>query len=419
MSNYLNAMWISLEKLCKMGCYLILTVVVARVGGDSLLGNYFVILAVSVIFSAVSAAGLNSLLIKDFTSCNDTGQISSLLLHALLTRFSTAAIGGLCCGLLVSFGLGYSVVEGILTGLLVLLSSHQVLDFYLESRLQFKVILFYKSFAYAIGLGAKLFAVLSGVGVSTLLLAQLIEALFLSSAALWICRKALKLSIAADVSVKACFALLTRGLPLLLSSIAVIVYMKVDLPLIKLLDSASGAGQYSSASRLCEALFILSVPIIASIFPKMVALHESHDPRYFFYLRRSFAALLWLSVTLIALSWLLADITVGMLYGDDFDEAARILRVYAIALPFIYVGDLFSRWLIIKELLSLSIIRHCLGLTVNVGLNLLLIPTYGPVGAAVATVTGYLMATIIFILIHKKARKFIAELFVSRWENVS
>jgi len=411
-------MWILLEKLYKMGCYLALTIIIAREAGDIVLGSFFVVLAVSVVFSAVSAVGLNAVLIKDFAVCKGEGQVASLLLHSLFVRVSAAVIGGVLCCMIISLGLSFSPLVATLTGLLVLFSSHQVFDFFLESRSKFRTIFLYKSSAYTIGLSAKLTAVFCGASLNALLMGQIIEVVTLSGGAIWICRKNFQRALKSTLSLKTTRALIQRGFPLMLSSIAVIVYMKIDLPLLQLLSSASAAGQYASASRLCEALFILSIPILASIFPKMVSLNESRDREYFLYLRSAVILLMLLSSTLVLFSWFFSDTVVETFYGDGFGEASQVLRVYASALPLIFIGDIFSRWLVIKDLLSLSIIRHCFGLIVNILFNFLLIPAYGPVGAAFATVLGYFAATVTFILINRKARQFIFEVVFSGWANV-
>lgn len=411
-------MWILLEKLYKMGCYLALTIIIAREAGDIVLGSFFVVLAVSVVFSAVSAVGLNAVLIKDFALCKGESQVASLMLHSMFVRVSSAVIGGVLCCVLVSLGLSFSPLVGALTGLLVLFSSYQVLDFFLESMSKFRTIFIYKSSAYTVGFIAKLTAVFCGASLNALIMGQIIEVLILSCGALWICRKNFKRALNSTLSLKTTRALVRRGFPLMLSSIAVIIYMKIDLPLIQLLSSVSAAGQYASASRLCEALFILSVPILASIFPKMVSLNENRDKSYFLYLRSAVILLLSVSIALVILSWFFSGTVIKTFYGEGFDEASEVLKVYASALPLIYIGDIFSRWLVIKDLLYLSIIRHCLGLIVNILLNFLLIPVYGPVGAAFATVLGYFAATVTFILINRKARQFIVEVVFSGWANV-
>jgi PST family polysaccharide transporter len=51
-----------------------------------------------------------------------------------------------------------------------------------------------------------------------------------------------------------------------------------------------------------------------------------------------------------------------------------------------------SRWLLAEDLLRFSLVTHLSGAVMNVALNLLLIPGYGAVGAAVATVISYACA---------------------------
>jgi O-antigen/teichoic acid export membrane protein len=51
-----------------------------------------------------------------------------------------------------------------------------------------------------------------------------------------------------------------------------------------------------------------------------------------------------------------------------------------------------EKWLVAEDLLKFLVWRQLLSAGANVGLNLLLIPAYGGVGAAVATVASYTLA---------------------------
>ena len=72
-----------------------------------------------------------------------------------------------------------------------------------------------------------------------------------------------------------------------------------------------------------------------------------------------------------------------LLYGPEYSSTRDMLVVQIWASPFIFMGTLFSRWLTIEGRFVLTTFRHALGAFVNVSLNLILIPSYGGMGASV------------------------------------
>jgi O-antigen/teichoic acid export membrane protein len=60
-----------------------------------------------------------------------------------------------------------------------------------------------------------------------------------------------------------------------------------------------------------------------------------------------------------------------------------------------------SKWLLVENLLKLSLLSQALGAITNVFLNMLLIPRYGPIGAAYATVISYAVAGYGVLFFHR------------------
>jgi PST family polysaccharide transporter len=61
---------------------------------------------------------------------------------------------------------------------------------------------------------------------------------------------------------------------------------------------------------------------------------------------------------------------------------------------------LVSKWLIAEHLLKFSLISHGLGAVINITANYLLIPSFGGVGAAYATVLSYAVASYLTFWLH-------------------
>src|SRR5690606_10271553 len=82
---------------------------------------------------------------------------------------------------------------------------------------------------------------------------------------------------------------------------------------------------------------------------------------------------------------ILSGWVVSILFGDSFSEAGSVLAVHIWVGLFISLGMAASKWFVVENLQKLFLYRTLTGLVVNFFLNLILIPPYGVVGAAVST----------------------------------
>lgn len=89
---------------------------------------------------------------------------------------------------------------------------------------------------------------------------------------------------------------------------------------------------------------------------------------------------------------LLAMPVIPALFGQEYADSAAVLIVHIWTCPAIFMAAVFSKWLISEDLLMFSLTRHGMGAAANVVLNLWLIPPYGAMGAAVATLASYTVA---------------------------
>ena len=69
----------------------------------------------------------------------------------------------------------------------------------------------------------------------------------------------------------------------------------------------------------------------------------------------------------------------------------------------------FSKWILIEDTLFFSLITQGLGALANVGLNLLLIPRQGGIGAAVATLLSYATASYFSLFFYKAMTIFVKD----------
>ena len=88
-----------------------------------------------------------------------------------------------------------------------------------------------------------------------------------------------------------------------------------------------------------------------------------------------------------------------LLFGKEYMEAHIVLSIHIIGGNICFSAIASSKWFIIEGLQIMTLRRTTAGAIINIILNIILIPIYGIVGAAIATVISQIIASYLFNLI--------------------
>ena len=200
--------------------------------------------------------------------------------------------------------------------------------------------------------------------------------------------------------------LLKDSWPLILAGVVVSIYMKVDQVIIKNMLDAKEVGYYAAAVRLSEAWYFIPVAISNALFPAIVNAKNISKELYHSRLQKLYDILAWMAIGIsIPVSFFAADI-INLLYGSKFISSAPILTIYIWAGAAVFLGVASSQYLVTENLTRISLFRTSLGMIVNVILNIILIPIYGIVGSAVATLISYSLATFSIVFFKSTSHQF-------------
>lgn len=99
---------------------------------------------------------------------------------------------------------------------------------------------------------------------------------------------------------------------------------------------------------------------------------------------------------------LLGEIIIEVLYGKEYSGAEMVTYISVWGTVFMVFFKMISQYNVIQHKQHLNVIFLLVSIIVNFFVNLLLIPYFGISGAAVATVIGYIISSIIFLIYFKK-----------------
>jgi O-antigen/teichoic acid export membrane protein len=179
----------------------------------------------------------------------------------------------------------------------------------------------------------------------------------------------------------------TYGFRVFLSSFFILMLLRFDIILIKRYLGFSDVGIYSVAAHIIDLLQIAS-NVVGGLL--LVKLTDSEDMEQKWHIMRR----LMVAFSLVLLVANLGFVIVGRfllatLFGADF---VPVYGVYLWLIPASFslsFGSLFNNYLNSKGFPIISIILPAIALALNIGLNLVLIPIWGIMGAALATSVAY------------------------------
>ncbi|MCK4753321.1 MAG: polysaccharide biosynthesis C-terminal domain-containing protein [Planctomycetes bacterium] len=172
--------------------------------------------------------------------------------------------------------------------------------------------------------------------------------------------------------------------------------------------SMEDIGVYNLGYQFFKGTMILFATLGAYFLP-FISQHINDPKKIREYLYHKRPMILFAGAIVIAIGFLLTPKILGMIYGETYIESAAVLRVLLIG-TLIYLYNVFYNPIMnALEKYKFIHLTNVVQVLLNVILNIVLIPIYGMIGAAVATVIAYACKAIMFeIYFRLKIKKLFA-----------
>ena len=401
-----NTGWIVAEKLFVMALGFVATVVVARYLGPGDFGILAYATSLAALFGVAGHLGLQGLVVREL--------VKKPALHAeTLGTSAVLKLGGVLVGYLAL--LVYAAIyEGMdssafaliaIAGAALLFTPLNVIDFWFNAFVQARYVSIARAAGALVFAGGMLWLVIEGAGIVAFAAPYFLQALVAAIVLLLMFRARSGMRLA-DWRFDAghARALLSQGWVIYLASFFAVVYLKIDQVMLRWLTDPAEVGVYAVAARLSEVWYFIPTAIVASVFPRLIALREESERRFNVRLQQVFDGLAALGMLIALLVTLLAPWLVPLIFGPDYAASTPILVIHTWASVFIFMRAALSRWILIENALYFSLLTQGLGALSNVGLNYMLIPFYGGKGAAWATLISYAIASFFAVAIYRRTR---------------
>lgn len=194
--------------------------------------------------------------------------------------------------------------------------------------------------------------------------------------------------------------LFKKGIIFALAVFVLQLNYKIDIVFLENMVDSYDLGLYSVGVALAELIWQLPAAIAVVLFTRSAnsLSDEEAGQRSAKLLRITWIPLIIASI----IFWIIAPVFVQIVYGNAYAESGQVIRILlpGIALMVLFKilnANLSGRG---KPLFALRI--YIVTLIVNIVLNLILIPTYGIYGAAMASTISYTLGAIVFTLAYHK-----------------
>ncbi len=394
------------EKIITMGLALVVSIFVARYLGPEEYGILSYAISLASLFAIATHMGLSGLAVRELVNNPDEHR------ELMGTIFVVKFVGGLIAMVvflvfIFNFGEAYDVEFWVLLVVSgsILLKPFEVFDFWFQSKVKAKYSSIVRATTTILISILKLVFVIIGAHLLAFAFAYLLQSLLIALLFVIIFKKQSKLSIKKwKFNLLRAKELLGQGWMIMLGAIFAMIYIKIDQVMIRWLVNAEEVGIYSVAAKLSESWYFIPTVIVASIFPKLIELRDTSNFKFKKRLQQLFDLLFSLAFILAIIITFVASPLIDFLYGAEYQRTAAILSIHIWAGIFIFMRAAFSKWILVEDAITFSMITQGAGALVNVFLNIILIPKFGGLGAAFATILSYAMASYVVLFFYKKSR---------------
>jgi len=199
--------------------------------------------------------------------------------------------------------------------------------------------------------------------------------------------------------------LLKDSWPLILSGLAIMVYMKIDQIMIGEMLGETAVGLYSAAVKISEVWYFIPIVITSSLFPSIVEAKKQDEKLYYKRLQQLYSLMILISAAIALPMTFLSDWVIRFLYGDAYLLAASVLSIHIWAGIFVFLGVASGQWLLIENLQKIALKRTLFGVISNIILNFFLIQKLSIFGAALATLISQSIAAFFYDFFDQSTKK--------------
>ena len=199
--------------------------------------------------------------------------------------------------------------------------------------------------------------------------------------------------------------LLSVGRYYILADMMVVIFAQTDKIMLKFILDSEAVGYYSAAVTCATMFGFIFAAIIDSARPVIIEARQRSITEFERKMTILYSVIFYLSLAVSAAITLLAPLIVRIIYGSDYSAAVAPLRLIVWYITFSLFGSVRNIWILAEEKQRYLWLINLCGAAANVILNAVLIPVWGIMGAAFASLVTQFFANVVVGFLIKPIRK--------------
>ena len=399
-----NSIWIILGKVLQMLVGLLIGMLTARYLGPSDYGLINYSSSYVSFFTPIYTLGLSSILVNELIKRPD--KQGEILGSSIVLRL----VGALISSIFIFVWVycihpddGVLLVVTALQCVSIFFQWSELFNYWCQSELNSKASVIIQFVAYLLTSGYKIW--LLATGKSVIWFAFSISFDFILQAVFYLFyfikrtgqRYSFKLITAKE--------LFKNSYHYIFSAFGAVLYAQTDKLMLGWFFDNEEVGLYTAAVTISTLWTFLLSALIDSSRPVIIQTREMDLEEYKKKIVRLYSVIIYASFIVCAGMCFGANLIINILYGQDYLHAIPVLRVAAWSTLFSFLGVARSVWCVAEKKQKYEKYLTFGGAFVNIGLNLLLIPIGGIVGAAVATLVTQVVSNVLILFFIKDMRE--------------
>jgi polysaccharide transporter, PST family len=400
-----NTAWLFFDKILRVAVALSVGVWVARYLGPERYGALNFAAAFVALFGALATLGLDGIVVRDIVRTPEKK-------YEILASAFVLKLGGGIIAFCVSL-IAMRIMRPLdsqtqwLVGIIaagMIFQAFDAIDLWFQLQLQSIYAVCAKNAASILIAISKVLLILNHASLIAFAWAGLTEIVIGAMGLFWAYRVTNQHLASWQLHLSTSKALLRESWPLILSSLAIMMYMRIDQIMLGQILGNKEVGLYSAALKFSEVWYFIPMVIVSSVMPNLTETIYASPELFYQRLKHLFTILIRIAYAIAIPMTLLSRPLLVQLYGKEYAGAGAVLSIHIWASLFVFLGVGMSPWILNEGLTKYSLFQTVSGAMMNIVLNLLIIPSYGAIGASISTVISQGFSAFLSNLLLPKTR---------------
>lgn len=400
-----NVSWIFFGNIVHAILQYALSIVCARSFGANDYGLINYASSLIAFFVAIGTLGFNGIVTKKFAE--NERKCGEYIGTSIIARLLFSVIAICCLQIIVRFANSDEPELSLIVfcqSLQILFGTTDLVIYWFRFKNKAKIVAIIRLVAFALSALLRVIAIVGYHNIVLYVLSVSLEFGFFSALLLWYYFKQYK-SYKLRFDRTVLLSMLKISYPFIFSAVLSTIYGQTDKIMLKGLLDNSSVAMYSVSLTLAGAIAIIPTALIEGFRPDIMSYKLSNKKLYEKRLQQLYGLVFWICIIYCIFITIFAKHIILFLYGSTYLEAVPSLSLIVWYSSFSYFGAINNLYMVAENKTVWVQVTTLTGALMNIALNFALIPLWGIVGAAAASLITQMVVNFVMLYIIRPLRE--------------